>query len=410
MDYSINSEAACSAASTMVSNSPLVSVIIPAYNAEAFISSTLESVTAQTYQNLEIIVVDDGSRDRTVDIINSFAREDHRIRLLQQPNSGVAAARNLAIEASKGEFIAPVDADDIWYPDNIAQQVDTMQRSGPSTGVVYSWSAEIDENNCLIGNPIRGFIFRASKISGRVYAVLVAHNFIGNASATMLRRSCLEHVGSYNTELKAQKAQGCEDWDLYLRIAEHYEFQVVPDFLIGYRKLSNSMSCNYDTMAKSHALVMDDVKRRYPNLPAYIFKLSSSNLYMYFADQSDRYQKHSQKHSVTRFWLRQALAIEPFITLCLPGFYRLFLRSFLGSLLQTLWATLNLSLKDSPKNINRQSVETLVASPFKPSQIKVNLALFVGGILYKFINTLVKLSSANLTPEFSYHKVEKSQC
>ncbi|HEY9862115.1 MAG TPA: glycosyltransferase family A protein, partial [Candidatus Obscuribacterales bacterium] len=95
-------------------DAPLVSVIIPAYNAERFIARTLESVLNQTYQNIEVLVVDDGSSDRTPEIVHHFAEIDARIILFHQSNAGVAAARNLAIQHAKGEFIAPLDADDIW--------------------------------------------------------------------------------------------------------------------------------------------------------------------------------------------------------------------------------------------------------------------------------------------------------
>lgn len=293
---------------------PLVSVIVPAYNAATFIADTLKSVMAQTYQNLEIIVVDDGSCDRTVEIVQQLAQGDQRIRLIQQPNGGVAAARNLAIRASQGELVAPIDADDIWYPDQIRRQVQVMQAGGDRVGLVYSWSVDIDEQ----GQPLGGF--HSAQVRGNVHTTLIAHNFIGNASATMMRRSCLDRVGGYDPELRNQQAQGCEDWDLYLRIAEHYEFGVVPEFLVGYRKLSTSMSCDYSTMAKSHELIMAAAQHRCPQVSSYLFNLSSSNLYMYFAHQSHRYQKHD----VTRFWLQQALAANRLSPLIRPGFYSLY--------------------------------------------------------------------------------------
>ena len=92
---------------------PLVSVIVPAYNAETYIAQTLNSVLSQTYKNIEVIVVDDGSHDGTTQIVEAIMRRDDRVTLLHQSNSGVAAARNLAIEKSRGEYIAPIDADDI---------------------------------------------------------------------------------------------------------------------------------------------------------------------------------------------------------------------------------------------------------------------------------------------------------
>src|SRR4028118_698519 len=128
-------------------NQPLVSVIIPAYNAENFIAKTLETVLSQTYQNIEVLVVDDGSPDTTAEIVKSFVENYSRVSLLQQSNAGVAAARNLAIEKSKGEYIAPIDADDIWYPQNIEKQVQCFLDSDPSVGLVYTWSVDIDEDD-----------------------------------------------------------------------------------------------------------------------------------------------------------------------------------------------------------------------------------------------------------------------
>jgi len=206
---------------------PLVSVIVPAYNAEKFIEKTLSSVLAQTYKNIEVLVVDDGSQDRTAEIIQSFAQIDRRVTLLQQQNAGVAAARNLAIQASRGEYIAPIDADDLWYPQNLEKQVSCMLQAEPSVGLVYSWSVDIDEDELATGG------FHASTIQGNVYTTLICHNFLGNASASLIRRDCLQAVGQYNCNLKEQNAQGCEDWELYLHIAERYQYQVVPEFNVA---------------------------------------------------------------------------------------------------------------------------------------------------------------------------------
>ncbi|MEB3233452.1 MAG: glycosyltransferase [Leptolyngbyaceae bacterium] len=277
-------------------NDPLVSVIIPAYNAEAFIAQTLQSVITQTYRHIEVIVVDDGSQDNTVNLVRQIIASDGRVKLLQQPNGGVAAARNLAITHAQGEFIAPVDADDIWYPANLERQVQCFQQGSPHIGLVYSWSVDIDERGELLGG------FRASNIQGNVYNTLICHNFLGNASASMMRRSCLEQVGLYDSELRSQKAQGCEDWDLYLRIASQYEFAVVPELLVGYRKLTTSMSCDYHQMARSHTLVMDRVQQQHPQLSRLLFQLSASNLYMYFAQQSVR----CGQFSTGFYWVRQA--------------------------------------------------------------------------------------------------------
>lgn len=116
-----------------------VSVIIPAFNAEDTIERTLASVLTQTGVDFEVVVVDDGSTDRTADLVAGIARTDDRVRLYWQKNPGVSAARNRAVWESIGEWIAPVDADDLCYPGSLERRM----RSGRAA-VIYSWSVDID--------------------------------------------------------------------------------------------------------------------------------------------------------------------------------------------------------------------------------------------------------------------------
>lgn len=260
--------------------SPLVSVIVPAYNASRFIGETLNSVLSQSYGNIEVIVVDDGSQDETLQIVESIATMDARVTLLQQPNKGVAAARNLAIEKSRGEYIAPIDADDLWHPEKIQKQVAYMLRSGPSLGLVYTWWLSIDEEGLLIYTSPRW------RMEGPVYKTLVALPFIGNASVPLIRRTCIEHVGAYNAEWREHGAQGCEDWEFSLRIADHYQFGVVPEYLVGYRSVKGSMALNFITMKRSHELMIQNVKQKHPEIPDKIYRWSRSNFYVYLAGVS----------------------------------------------------------------------------------------------------------------------------
>lgn len=301
-------------------STPLVSVIIPAYNAENFIAKTLESVLSQTYQNMEVLVIDDGSQDTTAKIVESIAQKDSRVTLLKQENLGVAAARNTGINNSIGEFIAPLDADDIWYPQNLEKQVQCLLQAEQSVGLVYSWSVDINEEDKLTGD------FRASNIEGDVFKTLLCHNFLGNASSTLIRRSCVEKIGGYSTQLKAQDAQGCEDWDFYLRIAEYYEFRVVPEFFIGYRKIANTMSGDYKKMAKSHDLMLKEVQPRHPDISQGLYQLSKSSFYMYLARQTSIYDNHHQ----TLYWLSQALKADFITPVFRIGLYTLTIKSLLG--------------------------------------------------------------------------------
>jgi len=341
---------------------PLVSVIIPACNAEVFIAKTLDSVLSQTYQNIEVVVVDDGSTDTTPEIVKSFAREDSRVTLLQQSNAGVAAARNLAIKNSRGEYIAPIDADDIWYPRNLEKQVECLRKSEPFVGVVYSWSVDINEAGLLTGG------FYNSTIEGEVYKALVYKYFIGNASSSLIRRACFEKVGNYNCKMKAENAQGCEDWELHLRIAEFFQFKAVPEFLVGYRQIATSMSCNFAAMAKSHSSIMAGVRQRHPEIPGSIYRWSGSNFYIYLAVKSNR----SGNHQSTLFWLYRAFQEDLLMAVLRHNLYLLSIESMLKTILG--WGTESgLELKqtsDSSAGTTRAAIERRIKiHRILPSQV-----------------------------------------
>jgi len=137
---------------------------------------------------------------------------------------------------------------------------------------------------------------------------------LGNASVPLIRRDCLEEVGLYDTRYKALHAQGCEDWDLYLRVAQRYQFKVVPEFLVGYRKSGHSMSRNFEQMAKSHSLLLEGARTRQPKAPAFVYRISRGNLYAYFARNSNAVGEYRQamlwlKKSVRADWITQFLRL-----------------------------------------------------------------------------------------------------
>jgi glycosyltransferase involved in cell wall biosynthesis len=251
-----------------VKNSPLVSVIIPLHNGEDFIGATIESVLAQSYEALEIIIVDDGSTDCSADIVRHYQERDDRIELISQANGGVAAARNAAIAHSSGSYIAPLDADDIWLPDKTRAQVDFMEASGRDVGLVYAWSVSIDVDGRCIGG------ICANQYENQVFPDLLFSNFVGNGSAPLIRRECFEQLGGYCEEFAKLGATGCEDRDLYLRIAENYKFGVVKRALIGYRQHGNNMSGNARTMCNSHKLAVLRLHDRRRSLPSRFLRQS----------------------------------------------------------------------------------------------------------------------------------------
>jgi glycosyltransferase involved in cell wall biosynthesis len=281
----------------------LVSVIIPAYNAGRYIGETIESVLSQSYPELEIIVVDDGSTDDTGKIVSSFVEKESKVKLIRQENSGVAAARNTGIRHSQGEFIAPLDADDIWYSDKISCQVRLMRKNGPDVGIVYVWNARIDEDSNLIGSATK------AQYEGDVFAELLISHFLGSASSPLIRRECIEKIGGYDTRFYIHYAQGCEDWDLHLRISEHYRFLVVKKFLVGYRQNPNAMSRDYKQMKSSRDLMFTHLRSRHQDIPNRLLSWSNSfyHLYLHKISNMEGDKFNSFNYLIKAGWLLPAL-------------------------------------------------------------------------------------------------------
>lgn len=242
--------------------SPLVSVVIPSYNAEPWIRQTIRSALAQTYPNIEVIVVDDGSTDSTADIVRRLMTEDSRLSLSVQKNRGVGAARNHGIALAKGEFIAPLDHDDLWSPDKIEKQLNCMleaQARGEPVGMVYCWSEIIDEEGRIIH---KGMPRRA--LQGDVFDRLLVENFMGNGSTPLVRTSLAREIGGY----REGGSGGCADWIFYLMVARRCRVAAVEEYLVGYRQFEASMSHNTQKMLAAHHEMVQVLTARFADLPA----------------------------------------------------------------------------------------------------------------------------------------------
>lgn len=264
----------------MADNQDLVSIIIPVRDGESSIDETLASAVGQTYARVEIVVVDDGSRDGTRDIVERWVARDSRIRLICQEPAGVAAARNRALAAARGELIAPLDADDLWDPTKIERQVQRMHASGETTGLVYCWWIRVDANGALLDCSPQW------QVEGHAASLLVEVNFTGNASVPLYRRKYLDEVGGYDVTLYQRDAQGSEDWDVALKVAERSRIAVVPSWLVGYRRRQTSMSLRSDRMWRSHALVLNGARQRRPNLSSGSIRRSEDQLALHLASVS----------------------------------------------------------------------------------------------------------------------------
>jgi glycosyltransferase involved in cell wall biosynthesis len=253
----------------------LVSVVIPAYNAQRFLRMTLLSAQKQAYPHLEIIVIDDGSTDATSEIAESVARADKRVRVVHQRNAGVAAARNRGIAEARGDYVALLDADDLWHRQNVALQMEAMKAAGPETALSYAWYVSIDEYGRVLWDCPQYEL----RLRRQVFHKQIEGNFIGNGSCVLMRRSAVEAVGGYDMSLRARDAQGSEDHALYLALAERWNFAVVPEYLVAYRRHAECMSGDYVRMARSEALVIADLRRRRPDVSACRFGRGQASAY-----------------------------------------------------------------------------------------------------------------------------------
>ncbi|CAH2573000.1 putative glycosyl transferase [Planktothrix agardhii CCAP 1459/11A] len=250
----------------------IISVIIPAYNAEKTIRQTIDSVLNQIFQNFEIIVINDGSTDLTLDIVSGI--NDPRIKIFSYPNSGAAVSRNRGFDVAKGEYIALLDADDLWTSDKLEAQYNAL-KSHPQASVAYSWTDYIDES----GNFLK--LGRHLTFNGDVYPELLVQNFLENGSNPLIHRESFAEVGGFD-----QSLLGGQDRDLYIRLAAHYHFVAVPLVQVFYRMSPNSISSQILRQEKQCVAVIEKAFLQAPPSLQHLKKQSLAKIYKYFIDRA----------------------------------------------------------------------------------------------------------------------------
>jgi len=233
----------------MMTNEPLISVVIPAYNAAAFIKKAINSVLTQSYKHLEIIIVNDGSIDKTTDIVNALS--DKRIKLISQSNMGLSNARNTGIKASKGEYIAFLDADDYWKPEKLEKQLKLLTQH-PEIGFCSTQTrVETPE-----GQFINDWLCPDISIS-TLHSIFIQNAAItGSGSGVLVKKELQDLAGFFDESLKS-----LEDIDMWLRYAAHSEYCCLPESLTVITKQPESMSCNLNTMRESAVKVLRNNKK-----------------------------------------------------------------------------------------------------------------------------------------------------
>jgi len=209
---------------------PLVSVILPVFNGEKYLAEAVESILAQSYQRFEFIIIDDGSKDKSLSVIKKF--KDDRIKVYSQTNKGLAKTLNRGIGLSKGIYLARQDQDDFSYPKRLEKQVSFLNKN-PKCGLVGTW-AEIWE-----GNNKKTHRYHKHPSTNKLLQFFLLFNNPFVHSSVMIRKTALKEVGLYSTDKSRQPP---EDYELWSRIAQKYELANIPEVLHAYREIPKSMS------------------------------------------------------------------------------------------------------------------------------------------------------------------------
>jgi glycosyltransferase involved in cell wall biosynthesis len=223
-------------------SSPLVSVIIPTYNCARYIATAVESVLAQRSEDLEVLVIDDGSTDATRE---TLARFGEQIDYIYQTNSGVSQARNKGLAVASGRYVAFLDSDDAWYPNKIHRQLEALSEN-PGAAACYSAFTVTDSTL----SPLN--VHTAEPQSSVLEDLLLRGNWVSTPSTVICERGLFTKVGGFDPELSL-----CADWDMWLRLAAVAEFVYVDEPLVRYRKHDGNMSGNVALLEQDSIRVLE---------------------------------------------------------------------------------------------------------------------------------------------------------
>ena len=276
---------------------PLVDVIIPAYNAAKYLPVAIESVMAQTFEDWRILLVDDGSTDNTAEVVAPFLeRLGPKIRYIKQPNSGVSAARNNAIRNATGEFLALLDADDVWLPCRLRESLKSFE-GRPQVGVAYGFLSRITPDGTIVDT----FAQRQKNGEGRIAPYIYMRRVDMPCSTITVRKRCIDEVGMFDETLAAT-----EDRDLWLRIAFKYEVALVPEVIALYRISSDSLTGNPERMLNAQVRFIE----KHYGAPGCGFRERRIALSQIYRQRAEAYGTRREWRTAVECSLR-ALALYP---------------------------------------------------------------------------------------------------
>lgn len=269
---------------------PKVSVVIPTYNCAKFVKDAVESALGQTYKDYEIVVVDDGSVDGTKEILTPYMAKN-LINCVYQENKGHSCARNAGIKHARGEFIAFLDADDIWLPDKLELQMPVFEIS-PKIGLVHSDRYRFTDKGEFSPPYRENFSDDTVQFhSGDIFDALFCREIYISSSTVVIRRECIDNVGLFDENLTKS---GFEDFDMWLRILKRYRAHYIHRPLSLFRDRPGSMSKNLAGMMKAHRYVIEKFSTQY-KLPDNLTKRATLAMQKEFGLGRHAFPRHMKR-------------------------------------------------------------------------------------------------------------------
>ncbi len=256
-----------------------VSIVIPAYNAEQYLGETIESVLAQTFDDFELLIIDDGSTDNTAEIVSNYSLKDNRVKLISQENQGVSIARNTGIKIAKGEYIAFLDSDDKWLPNKLAAHIEHFEKT-PDLGISFARVEFITFDGKSTN------YFSRSRLSKIAPKHLYYENIIITPSNVVIRRNIFDNIAGFDSNLS-----GTEDAELFFRIIyQGWKIEGIDKVLVCYRTNQAGISSNLYRMEEDWNKFNLKIKTYAPEFVNQHYKYAKAFFLRYLARKTVRNQ------------------------------------------------------------------------------------------------------------------------
>jgi glycosyltransferase involved in cell wall biosynthesis len=258
-------------------DTPLVTVVIPCFNAAASLAGTIESVLAQSEERFELLVIDDGSTDDSANVVAGFASVDPRIWMYRQPNAGVSAARNVGATLARAPIVAFLDADDRWHPDTLRAHLEAFGGS-PNLGISFARCRIVNDNGRWSGQVTR------PKLQGLTTADLLATNPTATCSNLVVRKAVFEQVGGFRTGMQHAEDQ---EW-LFRAVAGGAAIRGIDSLLVDYRCSAGGLSSQLDAMLCGWEAMVTAAREHDPRTVAACYSHARARYLRYLARRALR--------------------------------------------------------------------------------------------------------------------------